>query len=242
MTTNRLIIHQGHSLTLIRTNPDDAEFLFEKMYSRYEFMRLVRLNDKVETVEQVRERLIARSRSSPAETGFLECLMVHKKYGVIGLIGAADYNAIHQRAELIIGIFDKQYRSISYGIEGCLLMGDLVFNAYHLHRFLAYSYSYNYPSQRALTGGGFYLEGIMKEHLFDTVSQQYVDMHIYGMTEKQMRENPHIARLSKRLIGRDITQPLTAPLPPPDMSKIPDPLYDVRKPPTFVKSGVLIKG
>ncbi|MGL4377953.1 MAG: GNAT family N-acetyltransferase, partial [Microcoleaceae cyanobacterium] len=217
----------------------DAEFLFEKMYSRYEFMRLIRLNDKTETVEQVRERLIARSRSTPAESGYLECLMVHKTHGAIGLIGAADYNAIHQRAELVIGIFDKQHRSISYGIEACLLMGDLVFNAYHLHRFLAYSYGYNRPSQMVLSGCGFYLEGIMKEHLFDTVSQQYVDMHIYGMNENQMRENATIARLSKRLIGRDITQPLTAPLPPPDLSKIPDPLYHVKKPPAFVKSGVI---
>jgi ribosomal-protein-alanine N-acetyltransferase len=239
MNPHRLIIHQGKTLTLIRTDPDDAEFLFEKMYSRYEFMRLFRFNDKAETVQQVREKLIARSRLTPAETGYLECLMVHKTHGAIGLIGAADYSQLHQRAELVIGIFDEEHRSISHGIEASVLMVDLIFNAYHLHRFLAYSYSYNRPSQKALTGGGFYLEGIMKEHLYDPVSQQYVDMHIYGMNESQMRENATIARLSKRLIGRDITQPLTAPLPPPDESKIPATLYPSQKPPAFVKSGVI---
>jgi len=242
MTLNRLIIHQGNSLTLIRTSPDDAEFLFEKMYSRYDFMRLFRLNDQVKTVEKVRERLIARSRSTPAETGYLECLMVHKTHGVIGIVGAADYSSFHQRAESLTGIFDEQHRSISYGIEACLLMGDLVFNAYHLHRFYAYCYGYNRPAQAAMSAGGFELEGIMKEHLFDPVSQQYVDMYIYGMTEKQMRENARIARLSKRLIGRDMTQPLTAPLPPPDESRIPATLYPSQKPPAFVKSGVLRTG
>ncbi len=239
MTLNRLILHQGRSLTLIRTTPDDAPFLFEKMYSRYEIMRLIRLNDKVETVEQVRERLIVRSRATPAETGYLECLMVHKTHGAIGIIGAADYNPLHQRAELVIGIFDEKYRSISYGVEACLLIGDLIFNAYHLHRVCAYSYGYNHLSQAALSAGGFELEGIMKEHLYDPVSQQYVDMHIYAINETQLRQNPLIARLSKRFLGRDITQPLMAPLPPPDESRIPATLYPSQKPPAFVKSGML---
>ncbi|CBN54910.1 MULTISPECIES: GNAT family N-acetyltransferase [Kamptonema] len=239
MTLNRLILHQGNSITLIRTNPDDAEFLFEKMYSNYEFMRLFRLNDKAETVEQVRERLIVRSRATPAESGYLECLMVHKTHGAIGIIGAADYSSFHQRAESVTGIFDKQYRSISYGVEGLLLMGDLIFNAYHLHRFYAYCYGYNRPAQAAMSAGGFELEGIMKEHLYDPVSKQYVDMNIYAINEDQLRQNPLIARLSKRFLGRDITQPLMAPLPPPDESRIPATLYPAQKPPAFVKSGVL---
>ncbi|MGB7711188.1 MAG: GNAT family protein [Microcoleus sp.] len=242
MTLNRLILHQGNSITLIRTSPDDAEFLFEKMYSNYEFMRLFRLNDKAETVEQVRERLIARSHSTPAETGYLECLMIHKTHGAIGIIAAADYNPLHRKAELLIGIFDRQYRSASYCAEACSLMTDLIFNAYHLHRFYAYSYGYNHPAHAALLTGGFQLEGVMKEHLYDPVSQQYVDMHIYGMNATQMRQNPRIARLSKRFLGRDITQPLTAPLPPPDESRIPATLYPSQKPPAFVKSGVLRTG
>lgn len=240
MTNNRLILHQGRSLTLVRTCPDDAPLLLEKMYSQYEFMRLFRLNDRAKSLEEVRQKLIQRSRSTPAETGYLECLIVHKTWGAIGIIAAADYSPLHQKAELLIGIFDKQYRSISHGIESGLLMTDLVFNAYHLHRLYAYIYGYNHPAQTAFAGGGFQLEGIMKEHLYDPVSQQYVDMHIYGMNETQMRQNPRIARLSKRLVGRDITQPLTAPLPPPDESKIPN-LSHVQQPPLFVKSGAIAR-
>ncbi|MGB8686011.1 MAG: GNAT family protein [Microcoleus sp.] len=242
MAINPLIIHQGRSLTFKRTTPDDAPLLFEKMYSRYDFMRLFRLNDTAETVEEVREKLIARSHSTPAETGYLECLLIHKTHGAIGIIAAADYNPLHRKAELLIGIFDRQYRSASYGVEAFLLMTDLIFNAYHLHRFYAYSYGYNPPAHAALIAVGFQLEGVMKEHLYDPVSQQYVDMHIYAINEAQVRQNPLIARLSKRLIGRDITQPLTAPLPPPDESRIPATLYPSQKPPAFVKSGVLRTG
>jgi ribosomal-protein-alanine N-acetyltransferase len=238
MTTNRLILHQGRSLTLVRTCPDDAPLLFEKMYSQYEFMRLFRLNDRAETVEKVRQKLIQRSHSTPAETGYLECLLIHKTHGAIGIIAAADYTPLHRKAELLVGIFDKQYRSITYGVEACLLMTDLIFNAYHLHRFYAYSYGYNHPAHAALLSGVFQLEGVMKEHLYDPVSQEYVDMHIYAMNEAQMRQNPRIASLSKRLVGRDITQPLTAPLPPPDESKIPN-LSHVQQPPLFVKSGAI---
>jgi ribosomal-protein-alanine N-acetyltransferase len=81
----------------------------------------------------------------------------------------------------------------------------------------------------------------MKEHLYDPVTQEYVDLHIYGMNETQMRQNPRIARLSKRLVGRDITQPLTAPLPPPDESKIPSlgTISSVENQPYFAKSGIL---
>jgi ribosomal-protein-alanine N-acetyltransferase len=239
MDLKSLILHQGRSLTLRRTQPSDAPLLFEKMYSRYEFMRLFRLNDRAETVEQVREKLIQRSRSSPAQTGYLECLIIHKTHGAIGIIAAADYTPLHRKAELLVGIFEKEHRSVSNGIEACILMGDLIFNAYHLHRFYAYSYGYNHAAHTCLVSGGFALEGIMKEHLYDPVSQEYVDMHIFGMVEAQMRQNSSIARLSKRLIGRDITQPLIAPLPPPDLSKIPE-CEQLRTAPTWVKSGALI--
>lgn len=241
MTLNPLILHQGCSLTLKRTTPDDADFLFEKMYSSYEFMRLFRLNDTAKTVEEVREKLITRSRSTPAESGYLECLIIHKHHGIIGIIAAADYSALHQRAELLIGIFEEKYRSISYGIEAGLLMTDLIFNAYHLHRYYAYCYGYNHPVHATLITAGFKLEGMMKEHLYDPVSQQYVDLHIYGMNETQMRQNPKISRLSKRLVGRDITQPLTTPLPPPDESKIPGlgRISPSENQPYFAKSGIL---
>ncbi|MFM6320644.1 MAG: GNAT family N-acetyltransferase [Microcystis panniformis] len=242
MDINPLILHQGRSLTLRRTIPDDAPFLFEKMYSCYEFMRLFRLNDCADTIEQIRDKLIVRSRSTPAERGYLECLIIHKQHGVIGIIAAAEYTPLHQKAELLIGIFDEQYRSGSYGVEACLLMMDLIFNAYHLHRLYAYSYGYNHPAHAALIAGGFELEGIMKEHLYDPVAQLYVDMHIYGMIEAQMRQNTRLARLSKRLVGRDITKPLLAPLPLPDQAKIASDytLANAQNQPKFVKSGIRI--
>ncbi|MDJ1170093.1 GNAT family protein [Roseofilum sp. BLCC_M154] len=239
MDLKSLILHQGRSLTLRRTQPSDAPLLFEKMYSRYEFMRLVRLNDLADSVEEVRERLIERSRSSPAQTGYLECLIIHKTHGAIGIIAAACYSPLHRKAELLVGIFEQEHRSISNGTEACLLMMDLVFNTYNLHRLYAYSYGYNHPAHAALTAGGFQLEGIMKEDLYDPVSKEYVDMHIFGMNQTQMRQHSRLARLSKRLIGRDITQPLTAPLPPPDLSKIPE-CERLRTAPTWVKSGALI--
>jgi len=241
MDINPLILHQGRSLTLRRTIPDDAPFLFEKMYSCYEFMRLFRLNDRAENIEEVRDKLRVRSHLTPAETGYLECMIIHKQHGAIGIIAAADYTPLHQKAELLIGIFDEQYRSVTYGVEACLLMGDLIFNAYHLHRLYAYSYGYNHPAHAALIAGGFELEGIMKEHLYDPVAQLYVDMHIYGMIEAQMRQNSRLARLSKRLVGRDITKPLTAPLPPPDESNIPglDRISPSENQPYFAKSGIL---
>ena len=47
--------------------------------------------------------------------------------------------------------------------------------------------------------------GVMKEHIFDQQKGKFVDLHIFGMTVQKFRQNRRIAKLSRRLIGRDIT-------------------------------------
>lgn len=208
MSISAPIIHQGRAITLRRTIPNDAALLYEQMYCNTEFMGLFRLNDVVANEEELRERLVKRWEVSPIKSGYMEMLILHKHHGAIGIIAAADYIALHQRAEFLIGLFDPKYYYAGYSIEACLMVGDLIFNQYKLHRLYAYAYGYNKLAQQALTSGGFMPEGVMKEHLFDQQKEQFVDLHIFGMTVQQFRQNRRIAKLSRRLIGRDITVPL----------------------------------
>ncbi|MGD1806202.1 GNAT family N-acetyltransferase [Dapis sp. BLCC M126] len=202
-----LVLHQGRSLILRRTLPEDAPLLFEQMYNNPEFMRLFRLNDRVETQAQLTERLTRDLKIDPAKSRYLELLMIHQTQGPIGMVSLVAYSSLHRRAELLLGLFNDVHRGHIYGPEGSLLVTDLAFNQYNLHRLYAYVYQYNQAPQKILPAVGFTLEGVLREHIFDLTSQTFVDLHLYGMTLTEFRENKLIARLSKRFVGRDITQP-----------------------------------
>jgi RimJ/RimL family protein N-acetyltransferase len=155
-------------------------------------------------------------------------MILHRRHGAIGVVAAADYSPLHRRAEFLIGLFNPSHYHCGYSIEASLMLGDLIFNQYNLHRFYAYSYDYNDLAHRTLCSGGFLPEGSMKEHVFDQASGRFVDLVIFGMTVDQFRTNRRLARLSRRLLGRDICQP-------PPQQEAPQ-----ASPPSFQHSGVRI--
>ena len=231
MLTQPPLLHRGRSLSIRRTAPQDAAFLYQSMYENINFMQLFRLNDTYDSAAQLRYRLAQRLKVSPAQSGNLEVLLIHKKHGPIGVGVLADYSALHRRAELLVGVFDTSLRAISYGVEASLLLGDLAFNQYNFHRLYAYSYAHNTYSQKTLESGGFQYEGRIKEHVFDQETQTFVDLKIFGMTEATFRQNQRLIRLSERLVGRDITQLL-----PPANYPIPK---QAPKPNPYINSGCI---
>ncbi|MEM9119399.1 MAG: GNAT family protein [Cyanobacteria bacterium P01_F01_bin.56] len=229
------LLHQGRSLSLRRTAPQDAAFLYHHMYQNASFMQLFRLNDTYVSEAQLSYRLAQRLKIEPAQSGNLEVILIHKSRGEIGLGVLADYSSLHRRAELLVGIFDTSLRAASYGVEASLLLGDLAFNRYNLHRLYAYSYAYNSYSQKALEAGGFEYEGILKGHVFDQASQSFVDLKVFGLNEIQFRNNPRLIRLSQRLVGRDITQQLG----PKNHESLPKSL---KQGPPYIRSGQISLG
>jgi ribosomal-protein-alanine N-acetyltransferase len=201
------ILHRGRSLALRRTGADDAPLLYHQMYARPDFMRLFRLNDEVADEAALRRRLDQRARVAPARSGYLELLIEHQRHGAIGIVVAADHAPLHRRAEFLIGLFRESSHHTGAAIEASLLLGDLCFNQYDLHRLYAYSYNYNEAAHRVLLSGGFRHEGVMREHVFDVATQGFVDLHVFGLTVDHFRASGRIGRLSRRLVGRDITQP-----------------------------------
>ncbi len=226
------LIHQGRSLSLRRTAPVDAPLLYERMYSNPEFMHLFRLNNTYDNVAALREHLERKIQTPPDQSGYLEMLMIHNRYGAIGLTFLADFTQIHRRAEFAIGLFDPKHRHASYALEGGLLVGDLAFNCYNIQRLYTFVYGYNHHSQKTTIAAGFRLEGISRKHVFSKPAGEFVDLHNFGMILDDFRQNPRLARLSKRFVGRDITQPLINPLPPPQPIKTDHP--------EFVASGQII--
>lgn len=210
------ILCQGRSLYLRRTVPNDAALLFDKGFSQREFMRLFRLNDSPTSQADVHQNLVQRQQIPPDREKYLELLIVHKQHGAIGLAALADYAPLHQRAEYLIGLFDSTHRGIGHGLETTLMVLDLAFNRYKLHKVSASTYSYNRVAQQGLESVGFCLEGNRKDHVFDPIANCFVDLQDYGLTVDAFRQNQRLVPLSNRMIGRDITQPIAVPQQKPD--------------------------
>ena len=201
-----ILSNQGNSLILRQTMPDDAPIL-SRAYEDESFISLYRSSNAQQTEKELRQILATRKQTSPAKVGYLEFMLEHKKYGAIGVAALGDYSPIHQRAEYLVGLFDKKHRYVGYGIEATLLVLDLAFNTYRLNKIYSYVYEYNKFSHKNMINLGFQHEGTLKEHHYSAQKDRFVNLYVNGMTVRQFRECEKIQRMSLRLIGHDITQP-----------------------------------
>ena len=176
-------------------------------YADEEFSRLYRSNMEPESTEQIRQGLIERARRSPEEVGCIEYVAMHPELGRVGLVGIVDYSALHRRAEFLVGIVGKDLRHSRLAVETTLLALDLAFNQYAIQKLYTYVYGYNDYAEKNTVKVGFRQEGLLKSHHYCRRESRFVDLYINGMTVEDFRCSEVIARLSQRLIGRDITLP-----------------------------------
>jgi RimJ/RimL family protein N-acetyltransferase len=202
-----MILHnQGNSLQIRQTTPEDASVLL-KAYQDESFISLYRSNNVQQTEEQIAKMLEERLKKEPEQLGFIEFIIEHKQHGPIGVVVLGDYTPLHQRAEYLIGLFDETRRSLGYGTEATLLVLDLAFNIYKLHKIYTYVYDYNDWSEKSTLKFGFNQEGLLEDHHYLANDKRFVSLYINGMTEERFRNTEQIRRYSLRLMGRDITQP-----------------------------------
>lgn len=200
-----ILTNQGNSLKLRQTEPDDAPILL-RAYEDESFINLFRSNNTQQTEEQLAKILAERLEREPTELGYIEFMIEHKQHGPIGVAVLGDYTPLHQRAEYLIGLFDETRRSIGHGTEATLLVLDLVFNRYKMHKIYTYVYDYNEWSEKNTIKFGFKQEGLLEDHHYLLKEKRFVNLYINGMTEERFRNTEQIRRYSLRLLGRDITQ------------------------------------
>lgn len=122
----------------------------------------------------------------------------------IGLASLVDIQIAHRRAELLVGIPDQTERQRATGVAMMLIM-DLAFNQIGLHKLTSLVLANNPHSQRSTVAIGFTQEGLRRQHLCDPQTRQWLDCYENGIIADDFRHNSVIARVSKRLLGRDIT-------------------------------------
>ncbi|MCC7090336.1 N-acetyltransferase [Nitrosomonas sp. JL21] len=122
----------------------------------------------------------------------------------IGLASLVDIQIAHRRAEFLVGIPDQAERQRATAVVMMLIM-DLAFNQVRLHKLTSLVLANNPHSQRSTVAIGFTQEGLRRQHLCDPQTRQWLDCYENGLVADDFRHNPVIARVSKRLLGRDIT-------------------------------------
>lgn len=122
----------------------------------------------------------------------------------IGLANLADLDLYHRRAELLVGIPSGPERHAGAGLEATLLVMDFAFNHARLNKLTSLVYEGNDLAQHNTLELGFKQEGYRREHL-RIADGGYLGVFENGMTVGDFRANQRLAKLSQRLLGRDVT-------------------------------------
>lgn len=123
----------------------------------------------------------------------------------IAIASLVNIDLSHRRAEYLIGTPFPEERNQRAGPTATLLVLDLVFNRLGFNKLLTLVYSDNEYSQRNCIAQGFNAEGLLRDQLWDASSKQYLSLYSNSMTLSDFRSNRRLAKLSQRLLGRDVT-------------------------------------
>jgi len=124
----------------------------------------------------------------------------------VGLASLSAFDAAQGRAEFLIGLFHKDQIRTGVALEASLLVMDQAFNQLGLHKLVSFVYADNPPAQESTLALGFRNEGLLKEHLRKGESGEYLDVYQNCLLRKEFRNNERLARLSRRLLGIDVTR------------------------------------
>lgn len=123
----------------------------------------------------------------------------------LGIANLVDINFPHRRAEFLIGLPNPGDHARGIALEATLLILDFAFNRVKLNKLTTNVYTTNAYSQENTLALGFTQESFLREHLINPIDGKFLHVYGNGMTQSDFRSNTRIAKLSRRLLGRDIT-------------------------------------
>ena len=201
-----LIPLEGNKLYLRRYSKVDASYL-RQCYQNTQFM--VQYNHYIprhQRVEELALKLDEAYGMHPCQLKSIDWVIMKK--GVNQPIGIANLVGIeftHRRAEFLIGLPNTNDHATGLGLEATLLVLDFAFNKVYLNKLTSIVYEDNTPSQQNALALGFIQESMLRDHIFDPTSGKFTNLLGNGMTVNDFRNSPRIAKLSNRVLGRNIT-------------------------------------
>jgi diamine N-acetyltransferase len=197
----------GKKLYLRRYGEEDAVYL-RQCYQNTVFM--AQYNHYIprhQRAEELAMKLHQAHDMHPCQSKSVDWIIIKKDtHQPVGITNLVEIQFAHRRAEFLIGLPDPEDRTQGIGLEATLLVLDYAFNKVGLNKLTTVVYEDNDLSQQNTLALGFTQESYLREHIFDPTTGKYHSLYGNGMTLNDFHANKRIARLSKRLFGRDITQ------------------------------------
>ena len=105
---------------------------------------------------------------------------------VFGNILTEDYQT--KRCSLVGGV-DPDLLAKGYGSVGLYFFLKYIFLDMKMNKVTCQVYSFNFPSFQLLANSGFQLEGILREHAFNYITQEFVDVKIYSLLKNEFPDS-----------------------------------------------------
>ena len=217
---NRPIV--GRRICLERLRADHTDTLLASFDNR-RFWNACRVNPGYNTSrEKLANQLDFEYHQLPGQLGKLEWLISyltkhddgsssgipqqqfsdHRR--VIGMASLSAFHSAHKRAEFLIGFFNPDEIQQGVSVEASLLVMQHAFYREGLHKLVSYVYAGNARAQKSTLALGFRNEGLLKEHI-RTSGDRYTDVCVNGLLRNDFRQNKRLSRLSRYLLGYDVT-------------------------------------
>ncbi len=205
----------GQRVILKKSSLEDAQYLSD-CYNQVEFRRLFRLSNTQPVSVGAFEKDLARGNVPLNMLRKVEWVICKKNNNnsdsrPIGLASLVDINQVHKTAEFQIGITNSDDRLLGVATEASFLAMEFAFRVLSLFKLHSFVYGFNQYSQKSTISLGFTQEGILREQYWDPYEQKHIDLFVNGLLAREFWKHKRIAKLSSRLLRRDIT--LRKPLP-----------------------------
>ncbi|MFI3135558.1 MAG: GNAT family N-acetyltransferase [Methylococcaceae bacterium] len=200
----------GRNLLLRRFQVSDSDFL-GRCYASDDFMRFYHhFLPRQQPSRLLTQKLAQNEALHPCQTKSIDWVICRTDAvntpRPIGIANLVDIQFTHRRAELLLGIPDPADRDGSAGLEASLLIMEFAFNRVKLAKLTSYVYGINPVAQKNTLALGFKQEGYLNAHLLQPDSGELMDLYTNGMTIGDFRQQSRLAKVSRRLLGRDITK------------------------------------
>ena len=198
-------------MRLERLGPEHVDLLLDSYHNTGFWDVYRRHENRAIQRDELEQRLAFEYGQHPARVGKIEWVIIKNEKGrgvPIGFAGLTAWESSQFRAEFLIGIIDPAEVKTGVGLEASLLVFDFAFNMQRLNKLVSYVYGNNQRAQASTLALGFRQEGHLKQHFYLGPKAGYCDVFQNGMLVSEFRENKRLARLSQKLLGKDITKPV----------------------------------
>ena len=93
-----------------------------------------------------------------------------------------------KRCSLVGGV-DPDLLAKGYGSVGLYFFLKYIFLEMKMNKVTCQVYSFNFPSFQLLASSGFQLEGILRQHAFNYITQEFVDVKIYSLLKNEFLDS-----------------------------------------------------